>query len=94
MAELNAKQTDRNLLKKGFNENGGDHHYYEFWHDGKFIAKTRTSRGTGTIHKALIGAMSKQCKVSQSFFKDFASCTKSKEDYIAELKKNGIISNS
>ena len=91
MASLNGKQTDNSLLKKGFVEAPGDHHFYEFHYKGKFITKTRTSRGTGEIHMGLIKAMSKQCKVAIPFFKDFAICHKSQEDYIAELKRVGII---
>jgi len=35
--------------------------------------------------------MSSQCKVDKSFFKEFANCSKSKEQYIAELTKSGVI---
>jgi hypothetical protein len=32
-----------------------------------------------------------QGNVGTQFFKEFATCIKTEEDYIAELKKNGII---
>ncbi|MBL7741813.1 MAG: hypothetical protein JNK14_21515 [Chitinophagaceae bacterium] len=91
MAALNGKETRQSLLSKGFVEGPGDHHFFEFWHEGTFITRTRTSRNDQLIHDGLISAMSKQCKVSSSFFKEFARCTKSKDDYVAELKRNSVI---
>ena len=91
MASLSAKKTNQSLLKKGFKEAPGDHHWFEFHYNGNFITKTKTSRGTGEIHTGLISAMSKQCRMSAPFFKEFAICTKSQADYIALLKDNGII---
>ena len=91
MAGLNPKQANKSLLKKGFVEAAGDHHFFEFWHNGVLVLKTRTSRGTKEIHDGLISSMSNQCKVSANFFKEFARCTKSKAQYISELKKNSII---
>lgn len=91
MASLDAKKTRANLLKKGFIESPGDHHYFEFWHDGKFITKTKSSRNSEPIHDGLIGAMASQCKMKPPFFKDFARCTKSQEQYIELLKSTGYI---
>ena len=91
MAALDAKKTRANLLKKGFSEAPGDHHYFEFWHDGKFITKTKSSRNSEPIYDELISAMANQCKMKTSFFKDFAKCTKSQDQYIELLKSNGHI---
>ena len=91
MAVLNAKDTNKNLLKKGFAKYEGDHNYFEFWHNGIFITKTKTSHNNQDIGDSLIGAMSKQCKVSKDFFRQFARCEKSKDDYVAELIATGII---
>jgi len=91
MAELKPKTTIQSLLKKGFLEAPGDHNYFEFHYDGVFILSTKVSRGTKPIYDSLISAMANQTKVGTGFFKQFAICTKSKADYIAELKKNGII---
>lgn len=91
MAVLKGKTTNQSLLKKGFVKTDGDHHFFEFWHDGIFITRTKTSHDNQDISDGLISAMSKQCKVSGNFFKAFAKCDKSKAEYIIELKKNGII---
>lgn len=91
MASLKGKTTNQNLLKKGFIKSNGDHHYFEFWHNGIFITRTKTSHNDQDIYDSLIGSMAKQCKVSNGFFKDFAKCKKSREDYIKELKANHII---
>jgi hypothetical protein len=91
MAALKGKTTNRSLLSKGFAEAPGDHNYFEFWHEGIMVAKTKTSRNDQDIYDGLISAMSKQCKVSSGFFKEFAKCTRSKDDYINELTANGTI---
>ncbi len=91
MAALKAKTTNKHLLKKGFKQVEGDHHWFEFWHNGIYITRTKTSHNDQDIHDKLISLMSKQCKVSSIFFKQFAKCEKSKEEYIAELITNNII---
>jgi len=91
MAVLNAKDTNKNLLKKGFIKYEGDHNYFEFWHKGILITRTKTSHNNQDIGDSLIGAMSKQCKVSKEFFKQFARCEQSKDEYVTELKANGIL---
>ncbi|MFM7357312.1 MAG: hypothetical protein ACKO1T_01935 [Sediminibacterium sp.] len=91
MASLNGRKTNRNLLKKGFQESNKDHRFFEFWHKGVFITKTKTSHNDQDIYDPLIIAMSKQCKVSKDFFKKFATCEKSKDDYVKELEANKII---
>lgn len=91
MASLNGKDTNKNLLKKGFVKNDNDHHFFEFWHNGIFVTKTKTSHNSQDIGDPLISAMSKQCKVDKEFFKKYARCEKSKDDYVAELLASGII---
>lgn len=91
MAALDGKKTNRNLKKKGFTEVTGDHNFFEFWHNGKLVTKTKTSHNGQEIHDGLIKAMSKQCGVKKEFFIEFAKCDRSKDEYINELKKNGII---
>lgn len=91
MASLKGKKTTQNLLKKGFTKSEGDHHFFEFWHNGVLITKTRTSHNSQDINDHLIKAMSSQCRVDKDFFQEFAKCTKSKDDYIDKLTYNGII---
>ena len=91
MATQKGKTTNKNLLKKGFTKTEGDHNYFEFWHEGKLITKTKTSHNNQDIYDGLIIVMSKQCKVGKDFFKEFAKCNKSQDDYIDELKNQNII---
>ncbi len=93
MASLNGKNTNKNLLKKGFAKYNNDHNFFEFWHKGMLITRTKTSHNSQDITDGLISAMSKQCKVSKDFFKKFAKCEKSQDDYISELITNGILEN-
>lgn len=92
MSELDPKKTRKHLLNKGFMEAPGDHHYLEFWHEGILVTKTKISRGTTKIYDQIIGSMASQCQVGQGFFKEFAKCNKSKDDYIEQLRIRKIIS--
>ena len=91
MASLKGKKTVQSLLKKGFIQSDNDHHFFEFWHNGVFITKTKTSHNNQDINDHLIKAMSNQCRVDKMFFQEFAKCTKSKQDYIDKLIANGTI---
>ena len=91
MASLNAKATISSFLKKGFVKSNSHHRYYEFWHEDKLIAKTYSSHNSEPIDDYLIGSMRRQCNMDKPFFIEFAKCTKSKEDYILLLKKEGLI---
>lgn len=91
MASLKAKKVIANFVEKGFIKINSHHRYYEFWYESKLITRTYTSHNSETIDDYLIGSMKKQCKMDKAFFIEFANCTKSKDDYIALLKKEGFI---
>jgi len=89
MASLKTKQTISNFLKKGFKLSDSHHKYYEFWHNGKLITQTYTSHSGTTLDSYLINSMHKQCKMDKAFFMEFATCTKSENDYIKLLAVSG-----
>jgi hypothetical protein len=92
MAVLKANTTEQNMLKKGFSLAPGDHKWFEFFlEDGTYVTRTKMSHNGQDIGDDLISKMSHQCKVSSSFFKEFAKCKKSKDEYISELKKKKYI---
>lgn len=91
MASFNARQVISNLKKKGFIQSEGHHHFYEFWHNGKMVSKTRTSHDGEDINDYLIKSMAKQCKMPNPFFKEFVQCTKSQEDYELHLQQSGYL---
>jgi predicted RNA binding protein YcfA (HicA-like mRNA interferase family) len=91
MAVLNGKKTRQNLLNKGFVEIQSHHHMLEFWHDGVCVTKTHTSHNGEDIHDGLISSMGKQTRMGSQFFKAFAKCDKSKDDYIKLLEDLKII---
>lgn len=91
MSSLPAKKTISNFKKKGFVQSEGDHHFFEYWYNGKLITRTRTSHNSQTIDDYLIMMMYKQCSMDKNFFIEFAKCTKSEDDYINLLKSKGQI---
>ncbi|KAA3439900.1 hypothetical protein [Rufibacter hautae] len=91
MAVLDPKKAISNLLQKGFIKESSHHHYYEFWHDNKLVARTYSSHNGQELNDFLIASMAKQCGMPKKFFIEFAKCTKSKEDFINLLKEKGDI---
>jgi hypothetical protein len=91
MAVLDAKETQANLIKKGFVPSGGDHVFLEYYHEGKYILHTKISHGEKDLKDFHIGMMSRQCKLSKKDFVDLAKCPLSAESYIGLLRQNGII---
>jgi hypothetical protein len=91
MPSFKAKKVNGSFLKKGFRKDDSHHHYFEFWYNGKLVARTYTSHNNEDINDYLISAMRKQCNMDKSFFMEFVKCTKSKEDYIKLLIDQGLI---
>jgi predicted RNA binding protein YcfA (HicA-like mRNA interferase family) len=94
MPTLDAKQTYKNLKKKGFEDSANksdDHKYLEFWHNGKLVLYTKISHGEKDLDDFLIGQMKKQCKLSKSDFMDLANCPLSQEDYTEKLRTQELL---
>jgi predicted RNA binding protein YcfA (HicA-like mRNA interferase family) len=94
MSALNAKQTYKNLLKKGFRETegSGDHKRIAFYYEGKLTrAKTMLSHNNQDIGDTLISLMAKQTQLSKKDFVLFAKCDLDMEGYIKILKANGTL---
>jgi predicted RNA binding protein YcfA (HicA-like mRNA interferase family) len=94
MSVLSAKETLKNLKKKGFTDSikrSDDHLWVEFWHNEDLIITTKISHGAKDLDDYLIKQMSRQCKIDKAQFMDLAKCPLSKEKYIELLKEKGLI---
>ncbi len=95
MAVLDAKNTLKNLKKKGFLEainKSEDHKWLEFWIEDRLIAQTKISHGASDLGDFLIKAMSRQCYLSKEQFMDLAKCPLSQDEYLKILKEKGFFS--
>lgn len=92
MSALSAKETQRNLCKKGFRQEEGDHHFLYFYYNGKREAiKTKISHNMSDLDDYLISAMARQIKLSKIDFIAFAKCRMSEEEYIMQLVKDKLL---
>lgn len=92
MAVLDPEKVKSSLLKKGFTEENGDHHFYILFIGGKqTIVRTKVSHNKQDIGDGLISAMSKQLFLKKKQFLDLINCPLSKEKYIKILKNKGKI---
>lgn len=92
MAVLSSKKTRQSLLKKGFEQLEGDHHYFVYRHGGKIVLKTKISHNDQDITDGLISKMYRQCHLNnKKQFLDLIDCPLSQEGYEIILGKNEII---
>ena len=75
------------VCKLKMTQSADDHRRYVLIVDGAIVAKTFVSTGSGykTIGSELVSKMANQLGVPTGFFAEIVSCTKSREDYLAEL---------
>jgi hypothetical protein len=92
---LDKNKALKNLKKKGFSiakHKSVDHHYLEFFYEGRYILYTKISHGSKKdLEDHLIKQMSDQCKLSKFDFAEFVNCTLSQERYIDILVEKGYI---
>ena len=78
-------------MKKGFRKSENDHTYLIlFVNNKKTSIRTKISHGSKEINDSLIILMSKQLKLNENFFIDFANCIKNESEYLQELERLGI----
>lgn len=84
-------EIERGLLRKGFENKEGDHHYYIY----RNLSGQKTAIFTKTSHTPklrelpdrLLSLMAKQCRLSKSDFFDLVDCSLSRENYEKMLEK-------
>lgn len=96
MPSLKKDMVVRNLKKKGFKAEEGDHLYLSYHTvDGKKTTiRTKVSHGHmgNDINSSLVSAMARQCGITTQQFKQFAECTLTQQDYEQLLTAGGHFS--
>jgi len=89
------RKVEDGLLKKGFVEKEGDHHFfiYHTLQGKKSSIRTKTSHTPKMkeIGDGLLTQMAKQCGLSKQDFNNLIDCPLSREQYEALLVKKGEI---
>jgi hypothetical protein len=88
------RDVEAGLLRKGFQRDEGDHHYFTYQRlsDGKYTGIfTKTSHSGDDLDDFLLGRMARQCRVNKKQFIDLVDCPLSRQDYegIAAPKDDG-----
>lgn len=94
MKPFPARQVDAALLRKGFVKRQGDHAYYHFKYRGCDVGvSTKISHGEREIGPGLSKRMRAQMRLeTNADFGRFVDCPMTFEEYVALLKRLGIIS--
>ena len=76
------------LYKFDFSEakQGRDHKWYELQLEGLPVIMTKISHSNNEIHTRLEGKIARQMRVRAPFFKQMISCTRSREQYYAQVR--------
>lgn len=94
---LDKQKVKNTLLEKfEFQEvEGTKHERIAFFHNGKKVATTGFSRGTGRdLGESLLKIIANEILVSNlGFFKEMIICTKSRQEYLRKLNDGGFIEN-
>ncbi len=87
-----ARQVADSLQKKGFQERQGDHAFYHLFVDGKkTVVSTKISHGEKDIGDKLLGMMARQVRLTRKQFGELVDCPMSAEEYVAILRKSGVV---
>ncbi|MCW7475539.1 hypothetical protein [Leptospira levettii] len=92
---FNVDEMMRALVSKGFKLREGNHHFYDFYFEGK-VTSISTKISHGSKHKEYSDDLFDMVKRQMKFDNgknliEFSKCTFSEENYIDMLKKNGNI---
>ena len=91
MTILKVRDVLKGLGKKGFFPEEGDHTHLILHLNGKkTIIRTKVSHGSNEINDSLINLMSIQTKLDKKKFIDLINCPLSMEEYLQELRNQGI----
>jgi len=70
----------------------GHHIFYYFIEDGVRVTSTKVSHGSNRdIQDGIVGQMAKQMGVNRPFFAELVQCTKSRDDYVANIRAGGYL---
>lgn len=93
--QLDRKEIESALTKKGFERREGPHTYFYHIYEGKYSGiRTHTSRGTKykSYGRGLLGAMKKQLRLSSSAqLRDLVKCHINGDEYNEILKESGFL---
>lgn len=89
-------EVERSLQIKGFEKDGGDHHYFVYYAMAgkKTRVFTKTSHGAREIDDDLLAQMAKQCRLSNRDFGLLIDCPMDRPAYEKRLIESGAVESS
>lgn len=87
------KDVEFALIKKGFRNKEGDHHYYMYYSLSGLKSRifTKTSHSHKTISDDILSMMSKQCRLTRQQFFNLLDCPLTQEKYEQLLTEQGLL---
>lgn len=91
---LPRREVERQLTQKLLMEpRPGDHRYYYLFINGRKVARTHVSTGTNsrTLGDNMVSTMARQLNVTTSFFREIVNCTKTRDQYLQQLRDQDLL---
>ncbi len=89
---IKLREAERVLGKLGFVPAGKKHHIiWQYYHNGKYVLKTRHSKGRGEMPGKVADKFRTQLKLNEKQMRDAIRCPFEQEDYIEVLIEKGLI---
>ena len=84
---------ERLLRQLGFESREGHHRVYVLRWQGRTLAQASISRGTGwrTLADNMVADIARDIHIDRQFLMDLVSGKRSREDYLARLREQGIL---
>ncbi len=90
---IERRDLERTLRSLGFSQDNREHRKFFLRKNGKTIAVTMTSYGSGyrTLSEDLVSTVARQIHVNRRFLHELVQGSKTREDYLNRLREQGLI---
>lgn len=90
---LERRELERTLRELGFVLSERDHEVFELYVNRRRIIYVQMSRGWAyrTLGEPILAKIAREMRVTRAFLYELVRGTKTKEDYLDELRKQGLL---
>lgn len=87
------RQLEQLLRRLGFAQTEGYHRVFCLTIEGRTVAKTKMSRGTGhrTVGEGIVSDVADELHITRAFLYQLVRGEKGRDDYLNELRRKGLL---
>lgn len=90
---LERREVERTLRELGFVSSERDHEVFELYVNRRHVIFVQVSRGWAyrTLGEPILAKIAREMRVTRPFLYELVRGTKTREDYLEELRKHGLL---